>query len=68
MELPQKEVYMEMIKDASNISDLIILEDLYEKMIGLDIQYHDEPKDIILGILKEFNNSIKCDFKKKKRS
>ena len=59
MELPQKEVYMEMIKDASNISDLIILEDLYEKMIGLDIQYHDEPKDIILGILKEFNNSIK---------
>ena len=59
MELPQKETYTEMIKDASNISDLIILEDLYEKMIGLDIQYHDEPKDIIIGILKEFNNSIK---------
>ena len=59
MELPQKEAYTEMIKDASNISDLIILEDLYEKMIGLDIQYHDEPKDIIIGILKEFNNSIK---------
>lgn len=51
--------YSKYISNAESIADLIILEDLYRKMIISDIQFHDEPKDIIINVLKEFSNSIK---------
>lgn len=59
VELIESEIYLEFISKAENINDLIIMEDLYKKMIISDIQFHDEPKDIIINILKEFSNSIK---------
>lgn len=59
MELLEKEVYLEFISSADSINDLIIMEDLYKNMITSDIQFHDEPKDIIINILNEFSNSIK---------
>lgn len=57
--LPQQEIYAECIINANNIGDLILLEDLYKKMLKTDIQYNQEPKDIIISILKEFPNAIK---------
>lgn len=59
VELIESEIYLEFISKAENINDLIIMEDLYKKMIISDIQFHDQPKDIIINILKEFSNSIK---------
>jgi hypothetical protein len=59
IEFPKEEVYIKFIENANSISDLIILEDLYRKSIKMDIQYREEPKDIILNILNEFPNAVK---------
>ena len=59
IELVEEDIYLEFISSAESINDLIIMEDLYKKMVTSDIQFHDEPKDIIINILKEFANSIK---------
>lgn len=59
MALVEKEIYLEFISSAESINDLIIMEDLYKKMITSDVQFHDAPKDIIINILNEFSNSIK---------
>lgn len=59
MELPEKETYTEFIINANNMGDLILLEDLYKKMLKTDIQYNKEPKDVIISVLKEFPNAIK---------
>ena len=59
IELVERNIYFEYISNAENVSSLIILEDLYKKMIISDVRFHDEPKDIIINILKEFPNSIK---------
>ena len=59
VEFIESDNYLEMIKNADNISDLILLEDLYKKMVIADITFGKEPKDTIVQILKEFPNSIK---------
>lgn len=59
IEIVDRDSYYKYLSNAESISDLIILEDLYKKMLISDIQFQDEPKDIIINILKEFPNSIK---------
>lgn len=66
--LVKKEIYLEFISNAESINDLIIMEDLYKKMITADIQFHDDPKDIIINILKEFSNSVKRITLKRRKS
>ena len=58
-EIVESNSYFEMIKNANGISDLILLEDLYKKLVLTDITFGNEPKDIIVQILKEFPNAIK---------
>lgn len=62
------DTYYEYISNAEGIINLIILEDLYKKMIISDIQFHDEPKDIIINLLKEFPNAIKSVTLKRRKN
>lgn len=68
IETVERDIYYKYISNAESISDLIILEDLYKKMIISDIQFHDEPKDIIINLLKEFPNAIKSVTLKRRKN
>lgn len=67
LELPKEEVYIKFVENANSINELIMLEDLYRKMIKIDIQYRGEPKDIILNILNEFPNAVKSITHKRRK-
>lgn len=68
IKLVKEDIYLEFISKAENMNDLIVMEDLYKKMIISDIQIQDNPKDIIINVLKEFPNAIKSITLKRRKN